>query len=476
MDHPYFGCMPLRVKACLDEVHAALLKIGCPLNVYHNEVAPSQHEISPFFTLTNVSTDLNQIAMQMCCDIGARHGLVFLFHEKPFAGINGSGKHNNWSVGTDTGINFFSPGKTEKQSELFATAVACLTYALNQHNAVIRASVAHAGNDHRLGAQEAPPAIISLNPGTGFEAKVQDILKGGPLAGYFNEGSEMGVGCAGLSTVERGIEDRNRTAPFPLCGNNRFEFRAVGSSQNCGFPMAMVNTAMADGMRHLAEQLEGGAVLRDAVATMLKDNHQVIYSGNNYGPEWPLEAASRGLPNHPDAVTAASAFSSPHTKALFARMGVMEAPEVDARQEVLFENYAATIEIEAATLVRMVRTGVEPAVAADLALYASGSSTSGGGSSVMSRFAKRRDVYDACSVTCDALESALAGLPSHNGDASVQEVAKYAADVLKPHLNVVRKACDAAEQLVRTDLWPFPSYESVLYAHHFSSPHQAHGR
>jgi glutamine synthetase len=178
MDLNYFAAMPESVKACMDEVQTALLKIGCPLNVYHNEVAPAQHEISPFFTVTNISSDLNQIAMQMCVDIATKHDLVFLFHEKPFAGINGSGKHNNWSVGTDTGINWFNPGKTETESELFALALSALTYACNQHNSVIRNAVAHAGNDHRLGAQEAPPAIISLMPGTTFEAHMEKIIEG----------------------------------------------------------------------------------------------------------------------------------------------------------------------------------------------------------------------------------------------------------------------------------------------------------
>jgi glutamine synthetase len=185
MDLNYFAQMPETVKACMDEVQQALLKIGCPLNVYHNEVAPAQHEISPFFTVTNISADLNQIAMQMCVDIATKHDLVFLFHEKPFAGINGSGKHNNWSVGTDTGINWFHPGKTEQSSELFAVALACLTYACNQHNVVIRNAVAHAGNDHRLGAQEAPPAIVSLMPGTTFEAHMEKIIAGTAMPNVF---------------------------------------------------------------------------------------------------------------------------------------------------------------------------------------------------------------------------------------------------------------------------------------------------
>jgi glutamine synthetase len=455
MDLNYFASMPPTVKACLDEVQAELLKIGCPLNVYHNEVAPAQHEISPFFTITNISSDLNQIAMQICCDIGAKHNLVFLFHEKPFAGINGNGKHNNWSVGTDTGLNFFSPGKTERSSELFSAGLACLTYALNQHNAVIRNAVAHAGNDHRLGAQEAPPAIISLYPGTTFEAKVKEIIAGGPLSGYFSGGTLLDAKCANLNAIERGLEDRNRTAPFPFCGN-RFEFRAVGSSQSCAFPMALVDTAMADGMRALSELLEGGSSLRDACAKMFAENERVIFTGNGYSAEWPIEAERRGLPNLKDSVAAHAAFSTPESKALFSRMGVMTPEEVDARAEVLFENYATVLEIEAATMVNMVRTSVEPACQEDLNVYAADKQHK--------RYTKRAAAYNAIDEACDRLEEAISGLP-HGEPAAV---ATYCRDVLKPLLGEVRQTCDTAEGLVKKELWPFPSYTDVCFGHHLS--------
>ena len=459
MNLNYFAVMPSSIKACMDEVQAALLKIGCPLNVYHNEVAPGQHEISPFFTITNISSDLNQIAMQICCEAGARHGLVFLFHEKPFAGINGSGKHNNWSIGTDTGLNFFSPGKTEKSSELFSVGVACLTFALNQHNAVIRNSVACAGNDHRHGAQEAPPAIISLHPGADFEQRIDGIIKGGPLASYYTEGTNVDVKCANLNDVVRGLEDRNRTAPFPFCGN-RFEFRAVGSSQNCAFPMALVNTAMADGMRALSERIEGGAQVRDAVAQLYQENRRVIFTGDNYSAEWVLEAERRGLPHLKDAVEAHHHFASAEAKALFTRMGVLTESEVDARAECLFENYAATLEVEAATLVEMIKTGAEAACYADLAIYAQIDRTS-------KAFLKRASVYTSLTESCEELEAALSKVPA---DASPETVAVYCRDVLKPVMGAVRVVCDTAEQLCRKDLWPFPSYTDCVFTHHFNAP------
>merc|ERR1712061_711257 len=258
--------------------------------------------------------------------MGEKLGLHALFHEKPFAGINGSGKHNNWSVGTDSGLNFFYPGKTDPARELFVTGIACLAYGLCQHNEVVRCSVATAGNDHRLGAQEAPPAIISLYPGTGFEDHVDKIIAGGELLGYKAEKKLADPNAKAAMGAPCGVEDRNRTAPFPFCGN-RFEFRAVGSSQNCSFPIAIVNTVMASGM-----------------------------------------AALSSLNTTPLAV---ATFNSNKAKTVFEQMGVFSAEECDARQEVMYENYNTCMNIEASTLVNMVETGILPACAQDLAKYSS---------------------------------------------------------------------------------------------------------
>merc|ERR1712139_186301 len=224
----------------LREVQQEMLKAGTPMAVRHNEVAPGQHEMSPVFGVANFSADNNVYFMETCTRIAAKYGFVVLFHEKPFAGINGSGKHCNWSVGTDTGINFFYPGKTEEARTIYTAALACLAHGILQHNDMLRCSVAHAGNDHRLGAQEAPPAIISLYPGTGFEAHVDSIINGGELLGYKAEKKLADPKSKAAMGAPCGVEDRNRTAPFPFCGN-RFEFRAVRSSQNCSFPIAIVN-------------------------------------------------------------------------------------------------------------------------------------------------------------------------------------------------------------------------------------------
>jgi len=263
--------------------------------------------------------------------------------------------------------------------------------------------------------------------------------------------------CANLNEIERGIEDRNRTAPFPFCGN-RFEFRAVGSSQSCAFPMAMVDTAFADGMRALSELLEGGMVLRDACAQIFKENERVIFTGNGYSAEWPVEAEKRGLPNLRDAVSAAQAFNTAENKALFERMGVYTAAEVDARAECFLENYVSCLEIEASTLVEMVRTGLEAAMAADIAVYAAGDRSS-------VTYTTRKDAYTAVTTTTNKLAAALAAVP---GD-DLSKTAEYCRDTLKVLIGEVRIASDIAEGLVKKSLWPFPSYTECTFGHHFNA-------
>merc|ERR1712193_157544 len=318
--------------------------------------------------VANFSADNNVFFMEQMNEIAAKHGLAVLFHEKPFAGINGSGKHANWSIGTDTGINFFYPGKTEEAKTIYTAALACLAHGIYQNNEMLRCAVAHAGNDHRLGAQEAPPAIISLYPGTGFEAHVDTVIGGGDLLGYKAEKKLADPKSKAAMGAPCGVEDRNRTAPFPFCGN-RFEFRAVGSSQNCSFPVMICNTIMAAGMAQLSNLIEQGMQHRDAVAQMYKDNMHVIFTGNGYSAEWPIEAQKRGLPNLNDTPKAIAAWNSNKNKTVFERMGIYSPEETEARAEVMYEAYVTTLTVEAETMVGMVETGIIPACAKDLAKY-----------------------------------------------------------------------------------------------------------
>jgi len=450
-DLNYFAPVPAKVDQLLQKVQAEMLKVGCPMAVRHNEVAPGQHEMSPIFSVANQSADSNVLFMEICNRSAAELGLQVLFHEKPFAGINGSGKHANWSIGTDTGLNFFYPGKTDDAKNMYVTGIACLAYGLCQHNELVRCAVAHAGNDHRLGAQEAPPAIISLYPGTGFEAFVDAIVAGGDLLGYKAEKKSQDVGCLSAMPVEANVEDRNRTAPFPFCGN-RFEFRAVGSSQNCSFPVMICNTVMASGMAHMAGLIEGGMSHRDAVAKVFQENKHVIFTGNGYSPEWPVEAEKRGLPNLNTTPKAIAAWASDKNKQVFEAMKVFSPLETDARSEVMYESYISTLKIEAETLILMVDTGITPACAKDLAKYKNTAGLVG----------EREKVYG--SIVTE--NSKLKEMVNQAHQPTLEQEATYLCETVKPQMGKVRSLVDEAEGLLEGGLYPFPTYEVLLYSHH----------
>jgi len=378
-------------------------------------------------------------------------GLAVLYHEKPFKGINGSGKHANWSIGTDTGLNFFHPGKAEDAAKLFVTGVACLAAGLCDHNELVRCAVAHAGNDHRLGAQEAPPAIMSLYPGTGFEAHVDSIIEGGGLLGYEALKGSADTKSRAASPAETNAEDRNRTAPFPWCGN-RFEFRAVGSSQNCSFPITICNTIMASGMAKLSQALEGGVTHRDAVATMLKEARHVIFTGNGYSAEWPVEAEKRGLPNLKNTPMAIAELNTTKAKACFQAMGVFSEEECDARAEVMLEHYNTCVSIEVETFINMVQTGILPACAKDLALYAAAPALGG----------CRAELYQSIATGLDKLKQVKTRKP----EASLHEEATALCNEVLPQMAAVRELVDEAEGYIEKSLYPYPTYEAMVYSHH----------
>jgi len=451
MDLNYFAPVPAKVDRLMKEVQEIMLRRGVPMAVRHNEVAPGQHEMSPVFGTANFSADHNVHFMEAMNEVAAKHGLAVLMHEKPFAGINGSGKHANWSVGTDTGINFFYPGKTKEARTIYTAALACLAHGMYQYNELLRCAVAHAGNDHRLGAQEAPPAIISLYPGTGFEQHVDNIIGGGPLDEFKAEKKKQPTGCRASMDVEANVEDRNRTAPFPFCGN-RYEFRAVGSSQNCSFPVMVCNTIMAAGMSALAEQIEGGTPARDAVAEMYKKNRQVIFTGNGYSAEWPKEAQKRGLPNLNTTPKAVKEWASSKNIQVFKNLNILTEEETKARVEVMWEAYNTTLAVEAKTLVQMVETAIMPACAKDLSLY------SGAGAKLLGG---RAAVYDAIMAETKKLKGHLEKLPS-----DMVKEAEFLCETVKPQMDAIRAKVDEAESLMEKDIYPYPTYEQMLYHHH----------
>jgi len=447
----YFNTPSIKVRQLLTKIQEKMWEVGSPMVVKHNEVAPGQHEMSPIFSPANHSADSNVLFMQIAAEEAQKVGLACLFHEKPFAGINGNGKHCNWSIGTDTGANFFHPGKTDSSLELYVAAIACLAFGLKQHNELLRCVVAHAGNDHRLGAQEAPPAIISLGLGQGFEAHVDNIIKGAALTGFDVKRKVANPQSRNTMEIPTGMEDRNRTAPFPFCGN-RFEFRAVGSSQNCSMPVAICNTIMSSGMANLSSLLEGGKSLRDAVATMYTENRAVIFTGNGYSAEWPVEAEKRGLPNLKNTPTAVKTFNSKKAKAVFKDMGIFEPEEVDARASLMLESYNTSLAIEGGTMVRMIETGFLPACAKDLKIY----------KDVPDFVGERLTLYKSIKAESDKLKDVLA---KAHGQADAGEEATFFCDTVKPQMETLRALVDKSEGLMQADLYPFPTYEALVYSH-----------
>lgn len=367
-----------------------------------------------------------------------------------------SGNHNNWGLNTDNGRNLYVPGKTEEDQASFIAMVAALARALHVHGDVIRTGVATAGNDHRLGAQEAPPAIISLYTGDIMEEHLKKVVDGGPLAGYGQDKTTIDFGSRAVSPISANLEDRNRTAPFPFCGN-RFEFRAVGSSQNIAYPLAILNTAVAESMAVLADAIEGGKSPRDAAADMLKEHWPVIFNGDGYSDEWPVEAEKRGLANLRNTVDAVDTLVSDKNTKLFDSQGVFTPVELEARQEIMYEAYVNTLGIEAQCLLNMQETGIIPALAQDLKNY---EGTRLG--------AKREGVYSALEIAVDELQRIFNDMP----ETTPAEQARYSVDVLKPQMEAVRELSDAAERLCDAGLWPFPKYDEILYHHQSGAPEE----
>jgi glutamine synthetase len=454
-DANYFSRIQPRVVAFFEDLQAEMLKVNVPFIVHHNEVAPGQHEYSPIFGLGSAGADDNCLSIDMMHDIAAEHGLAALCHEKPFAGLNGSGKHSNWGLNTNTGRNLYVVGKTQEDEEQFFAQVAVLARAVKKHGDLLRTGVATAGNDHRLGAQEAPPAIISLYTGKNMEGHIRNIMEGGPLAGY--EGAdksktiEFGASC--VQPVEGGFEDRNRTAPFPFCGN-RFEFRAVGSNQNYAVPIAFLNAAVAESQSALSDAIESGKSVRDAVAEMYTENIEAIFNGNGYDEAWHKEAEEeRGLSNLRNTPAALDTFNSEKNKTLFESMGVLKPHEVDARLEIAQEEYINTINLEADCLLKMMNNGVLPGAANDLAAF----SASGMG-------AKRGAVYLAAEAATEKLQEVVDNFPE---DADLSAQTHYCADEIRAQMDAVRAHSDSCEELMSSEHFPYPSYQELLYSHHF---------
>lgn len=466
-DH-YFGSLKERIAAYMKELDAELWKLGVAAKTRHNEVAPAQHELAPIFASTNIATDHNQLIMDTMKKVANRHGLVCLLHEKPFAGVNGSGKHNNWSMGTDDGVNLLEPGTTPHENAQFLVFLAAIIKAVDVHADLLRLSAANTGNDHRLGANEAPPAIISIFLGEQLTDILEQIEKG--PATNSKQGGMLTIGVSTLPALPKDATDRNRTSPFAFTGN-KFEFRMVPSSGSISGPNVVLNTIVADVLSEIADQLEKVTDFNGAVQQLLQDivkqHGRIIFNGNGYSEEWVEEAARRGLPNISSTVAAIPAIITEKAIALYARHKVLSEVELHARYEILLEEYSKQINIEAKTMIEMVKRQMMPAAikyATELAASINTIRTAVASADV--------------TVQIDLLTEVSSSLISFREKLTVlekvtEEAAKAEGDVLEqaqfyrksvfPAMGELRTVGDYMETLVDEALWPMPTYGELLF-------------
>lgn len=463
MDDHYFGTIKPRVAAFMADLDTELWKYGILAKTKHNEVAPAQHEIAPIFSTTNTATDNNQLVMDVAKKVALQHGMVCLLHEKPFDGVNGSGKHNNWSMSTNQGENLLNPGNDPKENAQFMLILTAVISAVDKYAKLMRISVASAGNDHRLGANEAPPAIVSVFLGDELQSIVDDIIAGTHTAGTGSAKIQLGVTT--LPVFSKDNTDRNRTSPFAFTGN-RFEFRMPGSSQNIACINMMLNTAVADVFKRYADELEGAedfdAALNALVKRELTAHQRVIFNGNGYDDSWVAEAEKRGLPNlksTPEALACYDEFVD-----VFEGTGVLSETELLSRKEILLEEYAKLIKIESRTMVDMAKKDILPAVGSytkELSEIACNKKQLGLDAALEIKELEKlsalaADTYDKI----EALSAAIAGADAVEG---VQEAADYQHDTVIPAMEQLRTVADELEVNTAAKYWPFPAYDKLLF-------------
>ena len=466
LEEHYFGVIRPEVSAFMKELDEELWKLGVPAKTKHNEVAPCQHELAPIFDTTNVAIDHNLLTMEMMKKIAPKYGLVCLQHEKPFEGVNGSGKHNNWSLST-TEENLLDPGDTPMENLQFLVFLAAVIKAVDEYADLLRTSVATPGNDHRLGANEAPPAIISIFVGEELEAVIDAIASDSPYAGPVKMKMDLGVDV--LPKFSKDTTDRNRTSPFAFTGN-KFEFRMPGSSQNLSDCDTILNTAVAKELKGYADELEGAEDFTSAAIALVKrtirDHRRVIFNGNGYTAEWEEEAARRGLPNKKNTPAALPALIDPKNIQLMEDFGVLTKIEMESRYEVEMEHYSKIINIEALTMLEMARKQLLPAINAYMSEVANTAASKLAVSEAISVRSETKTLTrlstdaDAMSDAIDALQAAV-----DTAEAMTDESAKAVSfhDDVLPKMDALRAAADDAETICGEDYWPLPSYSKMLY-------------
>ncbi len=464
-DH-YFGVLKQKVSDFMRDLDVELWKLGVTAKTKHNEVAPAQHELAPIFSTTNIATDHNQLTMEVLKKVAERHGLACLLHEKPFAGVNGSGKHNNWSIATDDGRNLLEPGKTPKDNAQFLVFLAAVIQAVDEYADLLRTTVACAGNDHRLGANEAPPAIVSMFLGEELWEVIETIITGKPSSKVV--GGHMTLGVTTLPRLPLDTTDRNRTSPFAFTGN-KFEFRMVGSSQSIASANFTLNTIVAETLSQIADRLEKASDFTAEVNSLVRDivvkHKRIIFNGNNYADEWVKEAERRGLPNLKSTVDAIPAMVTEKNVKVFEKHNVLSAVETHSRYEIMLEGYVKTMRIEALTMVVMSSRQIQPVVLKSMKNQADACSALAAAGAKTEMVKKLLDRTVALATSLEAGTAALQTCVDHldvTEDDSLEQ-AKYIHENIVPAMAAVRADADALESIVDADLWPMPTYIDLLF-------------
>ena len=460
-DH-YFGSLKRKVSAFMQELDKELWKYGIPSKTKHNEAAPAQHEVACVYSKVNITTDNNHLLMQLMQDIAKKHGLRCLLHEKPFAGVNGSGKHNNWSVVTDTGINLFNPGINPAINKPFIVALACTIKAVDENADLLRMSIANAGNDHRLGGNEAPPAIVSMFLGEDLDEIIETICSGKKIDA--KHGSRFKTGVSVVPTFSKDNTDRNRTSPFAFTGN-KFEFRGVGSSQSIAGPNTVLNAILADAMNEMAEQLEQGKEIDDIIKDFISNHRRIIFNGDGYSKEWQEEAKKRGLANNRTTIEALACLKDEKNIALFGRLGIYSQVELLSRYEILIENYIKTIRLEGLTALKMARLQIYPAALSYLnkltTLYNSGKQAGITVDYILEDANNLSALLKTMKQQMDVLDVNIKHLKTMAEDSS--KVARlWQVDVFEV-MQELRLTADKIEEIVEATCWPMPTYMDLLF-------------
>lgn len=466
-DH-YFGTLKERISAFMRELDEELWKLGVSAKTKHNEVAPAQHELAPIFSTTNIATDHNHLTMDTMRKVALRHGLVCLLHEKPFAGVNGSGKHNNWSMSTNDGLNLLDPGKTPHENAQFLVFLCAVIKAVDEYSDLLRTSAANPGNDHRLGANEAPPAIISIFLGEQLTDILEQCMNGGAKSS--KQGGELKIGVTTLPALPKDTTDRNRTSPFAFTGN-KFEFRMVASSASIATPNYTLNTIVAEILSRIADRLEKAKDFTGEVQAIIKEianeNSRVIFNGNNYSEDWVSEAEKRGLPNVRSTIESAKALISEKNVTIFEKHGVLNKAELESRYEIKLENYIKTINIEALTMIDMAKKDILPAAikyATALAQSINAIKASGIDADISAQASLLSDISSLAAdfkKNTEGLENTLDKAVSLHGDTYAQAYA-FRYEVFT-QMEELREIGDRLETQVPSDFWPLPTYGDILF-------------